>query len=180
MSPTFQRPAAVFGFTLIELMVALAVTGVVLALSIPTFETFLQRRRVEGLSAQLVNDLQFARAATLARSDALRLAFPTLAAGSGYLIHTGAAGTCTCRGEQPQCSTPADLLRGVCLAAEASVQVHANVSALLVDPRQGTVSPTGSIEVDSPQGGALRHIVNIMGRTRLCAVRGRFAGVPVC
>ena len=184
LPPSRSRFSRAGGFTLIESLVVLALLGIVAAWALPSFDSFLQRRRIEGLSSQLLNDLQGLKVLAIGRGDSLRLSLPaatTSAPGGGYLIHTGAASACTCQGELPVCSAGARLLRGVCLGNPAGgLQVRANVSALLVDPRQSTFSPTGSIEVQSPLGGSLRHVINIMGRVRVCAARGRFAGVPAC
>lgn len=184
MKPSLSAPHRDRGYTLIEMVTVLALVGIVTAWALPSFDSFLQRRRIEGLSSQLVNDLQWLKVQALGRGETVRLALPAITteqAGGGYLIHTGPAGACQCQGERPSCADTARLLRGVCLGAPGGgMQLRANVGSILVDPRQSTFSPTGSIDVQSTQGGSLRHVVNIMGRVRLCAARGRFAGVPAC
>ena len=58
------------GFTLIELMVVIGITGVVLAICIPSFKSVTQRNRISSEVNAFVGDLQFAR------SEAIRRGMP--------------------------------------------------------------------------------------------------------
>jgi len=49
------------GFTLVELMVAVAVVAVLLTLAAPAFYDFILVQRLKSINAQLVTDMQFAR-----------------------------------------------------------------------------------------------------------------------
>lgn len=169
------------GLTLVELMVSIGLLALLAAAAAPSFDGFLQRREVLGLSNQLVADLQGLRSAALARQEALRLTVrtPTTGRGGCYAVHTGAPEACSCDATTVRCSG-AELLRGVALPAEGRVLLRANVASLRLDPRQGTVSPTGSIEVIGRDGRALRHVVNLLGRVRVCAAAGSWPEVPSC
>lgn len=58
------------GFTIIELMVTVAVAAILLALAIPSFTGFMARARLEGVANELVADLVYARSlATTQKSD---------------------------------------------------------------------------------------------------------------
>lgn len=181
-TPPPRCPRARRGWTLIELLVVMTVSGLLLAVSLPSFENFLQRRRLDGLSAQLIGDLQFLRSSAVAQHTGLRLRLQDNAGGSCYLIHTGAADACGCGADgQAQCQTGAELLRLVFVPASSRLAVQGNVGSMRVDPRLGTFSPAGSIELRNTSGSiGLRHVVNILGRVRLCASAGDWAGVPAC
>lgn len=181
MRPGLEVPPPPRGLTLIELMVSIAILALLATAALPSFDAFLQRRQVLGLSSQLVTDLQLLRGLALARQEALRLTVRTPASGAGgcYLVHTGAAEACSCSGETMSCSG-AELLRGFALPADSRLRLRANVASMRLDPRQGTVSPTGSIEVVGGDGRALKHVVNLMGRVRLCASAGDWPGVSAC
>jgi type IV fimbrial biogenesis protein FimT len=169
------------GLTLVELMVCVAIAAILLTIAVPNMQAFLARRQLEGLSAQFVADLQFARTAAVARGERLRLRFQTIDSGSCYVLHTGATDACACMADQsPQCSGNAEPLRVVYLPASDHNTVHANVGSMLIDPRQGTVTPTGSIDIASSDGISLRHVVNILGRVRLCTPSTRINNVPAC
>jgi type IV fimbrial biogenesis protein FimT len=170
------------GFTLIELLVTVNIVALLAIVALPSFDSFLQRRQVEGLSAQLMADLQFLRTSAVARHGSLRLRVqsPSSGAGGCYVVHTGAADACRCEAEAAVCNAGAEALRVMALPSHSRMRISANVASMLVDPRLGTFSPTGSIEITSPQGDALRHVVSILGRVRICAAGGRWPGIAAC
>ena len=61
------------GFTLIELMVTLAVAIVILAVGIPVFSTMIANNRAAADSNALVTALQFARSEAVKRSAQVRV-----------------------------------------------------------------------------------------------------------
>jgi type IV fimbrial biogenesis protein FimT len=168
------------GLTLLELMVSISVLALLAAAAVPSFDGFLQRREMLGVSQQLVADLQGLRSAALARQEKLRLTVRSPVAGRGgcYAVHTGAADACSCD-TSVRCSS-AELLRGVVVPADGRVLLRANVASMLFDPRQGTVSPFGTVELVARDGRTLRHIVNLLGRVRVCASVGSWPEVPAC
>jgi len=177
-----RRRTGAGGWSLTELLVVMTVSSLLLVVSLPSFEQFVQRRRLDGLSAQLISDLQFLRSSTVARHIGLRLRLQENTGGSCYLIHSGATDACSCSADGlAQCQPGAELLRLVFVPASSRLAVQGNVSSMRVDPRLGTISPAGSIELHNASGSiGLRHVVNILGRVRLCASAGDWAGVPAC
>jgi type IV fimbrial biogenesis protein FimT len=106
------------GLTLVELMVALAVVGVLLVIAVPSFYDFILVQRLKSINAQLVTDLQYARSEAAARSEVIddpteefarraqvRVRFGVPQSGSDlscYTIYHDSsldAGTCDCRRE---------------------------------------------------------------------------------
>lgn len=170
------------GLTLIELMLSVALVALLAVWALPSFDGLLQRRQVLGVSAQLVTDLQYMRSLGLARGAALRLSVQTPGSGPGgcYLVHTGAADACSCSGTTITCTAGTELLRSFALPPDSRLRLRANVASMRVDPRQGTVSPTGSIEVMAADGSALKHVINLLGRVRLCTSAGHWQGVAAC
>ena len=178
------NPATTRGFTLIETLVALDVLAIVLTTAVPSFGAFLARRHLDGASAQLQADLHYLRSSSVGLNQALRISVHSNSAGSCYLIHSGDTDRCACTfpvGAEPtgSCDTGAELLRSQAWAG-APVAVRANVASMRVDPRHGTFSPAGSIELQAGDGPVLRHVVNILGRVRLCAPGAVVTGVPAC
>jgi type IV fimbrial biogenesis protein FimT len=172
------------GWTLVELAAVLALVAILAALALPSFSSMLMRRHLEGIAAQVSADLQYLRSEAVARNATVHMAFQATAAGSCYVIHTGASGDCRCTGTQPpQCAAStaaaATAIRHAGFGADSPVQVQANVAALRIDPRLGTVSPTGTVRVVAADGGAVHHIVSILGRVRTCSPGG-LTGFPEC
>jgi type IV fimbrial biogenesis protein FimT len=57
-----------FGFTLLELLVAVAIAGILATLAAPSFRTLLVRRSVQTAAESLVADMRLARSEALKRS----------------------------------------------------------------------------------------------------------------
>lgn len=70
------RPAALQraqGFSLIELMVAVAILAILLALAVPSFQDMIQQNRVRTAAADLNDSLNLARSEAIKRGSATRL-----------------------------------------------------------------------------------------------------------
>ena len=61
------HPRHSLGFTLIELMVAVSVLGVLLAIALPSFQPLIERWRVRQVESNLEASLQFARSEAIKR-----------------------------------------------------------------------------------------------------------------
>ncbi|MFP5344533.1 MAG: GspH/FimT family pseudopilin, partial [Gammaproteobacteria bacterium] len=71
-----MRPARKFkGFTLVELMVSVAVLAILLAIGIPAFQSTLDKRRLTGAAEQLYADLQFARSEAIRQNKRVTVYF---------------------------------------------------------------------------------------------------------
>lgn len=67
------RPTRGAGFTLIELMVAIAVLAITLALAVPSFGALINSNRLVGQSNELVASLQLARSEAIRRNARVAL-----------------------------------------------------------------------------------------------------------
>ncbi len=95
---TFRlRPS---GFTLIELMVVLAVIAVLMFVAAPSFRGLMEVQRVKGVSDQFITDVQFARSEAASRQETVGITFkPPGAAFTCYTVHTcgsRAPAACSC------------------------------------------------------------------------------------
>lgn len=92
----FQRPARAFsGFTLIELMVTIAVLSIVMLVAVPSFNSLVQGNRLTGQTNQFVAALNLAKAEAVKRNltivfchsaDAISCSEPTAAGWQGWII----------------------------------------------------------------------------------------------
>jgi type IV fimbrial biogenesis protein FimT len=84
------------GFTLIELMIVIAVVAVLVTLAAPSFYDFIAVQRLKGITSQVMTDLQFARTEAAARSVPVQLRFSFNTVGSCYVLYTGDPDNCDC------------------------------------------------------------------------------------
>lgn len=82
------------GFSLIELMVGLAVVAVLLVAAVPSFSTFIQNRKVRSAAEAVVYGLNIAKAEAVRRNTSVSIAVD---AASGWTVGCASTST-TCPG----------------------------------------------------------------------------------
>lgn len=175
------RRASQQGLTLVESLISLAVVTVSLGAAVPGFKQAQERRQLEGAAAQLATDLHHARSLAVARRAAVRVGVQALEGSSCYVVHTGSAGDCRCtESGTAVCTSGAEALRTVAFAAGQPLRLSSTSASMLFDPDRGTVTPTGTLQLQARSGPALRQVVNIMGRVRACSPGGSLPGYPAC
>ena len=175
---SFAR-APVHGFTLVELVAVVAVTGIVATAAVPSLSGLIDTQRISGVASELASDLQHARAEAVQRNQGVRVSFKPDAA--CYVIHTGAADQCQCAASGPAtCEGGAQALKTVALDDTRHISVHSNVASMVFDPVHGTASPAATLRITGPQGRSVQHTVNIMGRVRSCSPLSSVSGYRAC
>ncbi|MFC5569596.1 GspH/FimT family pseudopilin [Lysobacter yangpyeongensis] len=184
------------GFTLIELMVTVAVLAVLLTLASPSFSDFFQRYRLRGAADKVVNTLASARAEAVMRNRDVSIDFKG-SAGSwcmganaapdpatlGELV--GSADACDCTVAN-SCKVADGRELVVTTSQVEGVTLSANPGALLFSSRTGATSPVGTTATTtlaSPNGKfKLRLDVSALGRATLCVPSGEpaMAGFKSC
>jgi type IV fimbrial biogenesis protein FimT len=149
-SKLFQR-----GVTLIEAGITTSVVAIAATLGVPSFTQTRDARTLEGVSSELARDLQYVRSEAVARNISLRLTTQPLASGE-------------------------QAFKTVVFGTGQRVGVAVNSASMLWHPTRGTVTPTGTLRLSLPDGRAVHHVVNIMGRARTCSPQGAVPGHSVC
>lgn len=180
-------------FTLIELMIAIAVVAVLLVLAAPSFRDFILTQRLKGVSAQLISDLQFARSEAASRGQAVSVRVLSAASGrplSCYIFFTDTAqvpsNACDCREAEGSRCTAATTFEirsvlvpstlGVSLATPGGQPDH-----VAFDPINGsTQNAVSNVETGDPfvvrasidSTRALHIVVSRAGRPITCVPTG--------
>lgn len=169
------------GVTLIEMCATAAIACLLAGTALPSFKDSNNKRALDGSAGELATDLQFARGEAVVRQVGVRVSFHAVASGSCMLIHTGATADCACdHAGAAQCTGGATLIKGSYFPAARSVGVTANVASMRFDPVHGTVTPAGTVSINTASGPSVRHVVNIMGRVRTCSPGSTAKGYKAC
>ena len=98
MDNTGQR-----GFTLLELLVTIAVLAIVLTIGVPSMATAIEKRRTIAAAEQIYSELQLARSETIARSEPL---FMNIAGGANWAVGVSNNSLCDPSDDVPACVLP--------------------------------------------------------------------------
>ncbi len=199
LGPLKRRPAQhPRGLTLVELLVAIAVAGVLLTIAVPSLKDFILVQRLKSVNAQLVTDLQFARAEAAARGQWARIHFSQDDAQSCYTVYTAPNNTSRCdclAGPGSACSGTLREVRtvvlprgdGVTLAPAIAGDDNAAMAfdhisgGLAVIPQDIDTQYPDAYDVDTAiEGRTLRTRIGRAGRVTVCASSGSVTGFEAC
>lgn len=157
-----MRRAPRRGLTLVELLIAVVIMGILLAVAVPSFNGTIARVRLEGAVNELSVDLQYARSASIRRRAPVTLA--TAADGRSYAI-TLANGLAT------------EELKAVALPAGLALTGGVSIG---FDPLRGTAGAATLDATSSAISAALRVTTSAMGRIQMCSPSSSFGGYAAC
>ena len=157
------------GFTLIEVLIAMVVMGVLIAMAGPSFFEFMQNSQIRAAADAMQNGLQIARGNAISRNLPVQLA---VGPGSGWTVSEVASGTVI----QTRVHEEGTPNVGVnTLPAGAFKVIFSPLGAVITDPAGATrmdfVNPSGgNCETDSPAGAmrCLRIVVTGGGSIKMC------------
>jgi type IV fimbrial biogenesis protein FimT len=197
------------GLTVIELMVVIALVGVLVALVAPSMRGLISAQRVRGTNAELVTDLQYVRSEAARRNRDVRVGFQASDTLSCYVAYVepealaasgaasagvnGGAGSCDCSltpgndvcgGGRQEIKT-VQVLRstGVAFSASSAAGPIINFGRLsgAQEPVPGASAPGAfEVSVTGTPRGQLRTTVNVAGRPSVCSPDASISGVPPC
>ncbi|MFO1329694.1 MAG: GspH/FimT family pseudopilin [Rubrivivax sp.] len=158
-SPPFRpRRRSRRGFTLVELLVAVSLATVLMALAAPSFRELTARMRVEGVAHNLATDLQLARTEAVQRRAAVNLV--TAADGASYSLTTGG-----------------NTIKSVPLGGGATLTASITISFEALRGLANAAVLDTSVSGTSAQ---LRVSSDVMGRVQMCSPSGVLKGYATC
>lgn len=182
------------GFTLVELMVTLAVMAILMTAAVPSFVDFFERNRVRGAADGVISVVSDARAEAV--KNALDVNISMAGTGAAWCVGANAA-TPPSGGSKAGVADACDCTdAGACLVSGQRLAVDVDefagvtvgtwmASALTFDHTLGVVSPLGSrtVVLTSPRGKYNLEVqVNSLGQARMCTPSGSqtMSGVAPC
>lgn len=170
---TSQCSVAERGFTLIELLVVVALTAILMSLVAPSFTATLERKRLEGVAAELSTDIQYARSEAAQKNAAVGVVFGTNCY-TVYVLGTTDATACATLG------TGASSLKDVTVASGTSLAFAPTTSGAFIafdpvrgmatDAAAGTTDLSGTVTLTNSAGNwQIRALVTRVGRVKLCS-----------
>lgn len=169
------------GFSLIELMVALAIVAILTVMATPTFSDLIDRYRLKGAAEALLSEIQFARTESIRRNQAVYVAFGTTTA-SCYGIGTNAA--CTCDNCDIRTSSVTQFgtdFPGIEIASVLAA--GAATDRFGFSPRQGTLDTAGEVAATFRSKKTARQLTvttGMLGIARICSPGATVVGYPAC
>ena len=186
--PINRQPCA--GLTLVELLLSVAILGVLVALAVPSMYEFIMRKKVEGTADELLVDVHLARSMVAKNNHVTVMKFGEKKSGDlCYTIyHPMGFLTCDCT-KTPVCSSSASTsaveVKTVRFLAsgQLSVKPVAGSSKILqLEAPMGIPPPGNTVEISigAPSGGEVRLITSPTGLAKLCSVSGHANAYPAC
>src|SRR5512139_336346 len=166
------------GFTLIELMVAIAVLGILVTLAAPSFNGFIDKYRAKRAADTVSSFLINTKSEAVKRNRAVSAVLT--GGGAAWCMGMTEASTCNC------------VTQGACLVGGVERVVRgesfkgvsligpATGHAFEFKPLRGTVGGNDTVEFVSANGLKVNVVVGTVGRRRVCARDGSITGYPAC
>lgn len=159
------------GFTLVEFLVAVAVTGVLLGIGVPAFGGFLQEARVTATTNRLVSALHRARSEAVSRNARVTLcisadgAFCTTEGGwdQGWIVFIDSGATGQRSEDDPLIGVGEAAARGVRVNGNAPVRHYISYVGLGATRRHNGALQMGTITICAGAKGR-QLVVNRTGR----------------
>jgi prepilin-type N-terminal cleavage/methylation domain-containing protein len=181
------------GFTLIELMVTLAVLAVVLVAAVPSFVDFMDKYRLRGAVDDVVSVISNARAASVKADRDANIAFSGTT--TAWCIGANAAVEPTGGNEAPvatacDCTDASKCLVdgqrfAVNVGQHSGIAVNSVATTFNYSSKLGLITPLGNATATftSPRGKYdMRVNINALGQASVCTPAGKpaIAGVTPC
>jgi type IV fimbrial biogenesis protein FimT len=160
------------GFSLLELMVVIAILAIVLTFGVPSMTTAIEKRDTIAAAEQVYSELQLARSEAIARSQPLFMNFVN---GANWAVGFSDDATCDPADNAPVCDLP-DLANNNPITHRFTFNDHPDVSVastaaqITFQPQRGTAT---SADVDITSTGDVGYVMTVtispLGHMSMCS-----------
>ncbi len=165
------------GFTLVELMVTVAVISILASVAVPAYQNMIETRRVVAATEGIYAQMQFARSEAIKLNQDLYVSVRTST--PWCLGITDNASGCDCSSANACTYGPlGSVVQRVLTGSDyPNSSITSTMSTAHIDGTRGFfIGSWGSIEVD---GGKGKIVFSQLGRIRICT-ESRIGGYPSC
>jgi prepilin-type N-terminal cleavage/methylation domain-containing protein len=186
-------------FTLIELMIVIALVAIVVSLAGPSFREYILMQRLRSVHAQIGTDLAYARSEAVSRGSFVQLRVQSSSDLTCYIIYSrsdnASSSPCDCTaaaGSRCSGSTTTEIKTAIAPASEGIViSASGTESILTINPRSGgSDAPPPAEDVPAPDfkmdakladnSRIFRTAISATGRITNCSPGGSVAGTATC
>lgn len=169
------------GFTLIELMISIALIAIIASLAAPSFTTMIATQRIKGLANEIMTDLSFAKMESVQKNKCVAVDFTA----TGYTIKilspypaTHPCATAT--------ATTLTIIKTVSIESNNSITPSAGTNVeVIFDPVRTTATiseANANIAISNTNAStrSLKIMVSTMGRSEICSPGATITGFKPC
>lgn len=189
------------GFTLIEVMIVIALVAIVVSLAGPSFRDYILMQRLRSVQSQLVTDLNYARSEAVSRGVPVQMRMQTSSDQTCYIIYSrpsndlGITSPCDCTAAAgSRCPTSSSEIKTASAPTSEGVafwQPSGQTPYLTINPRTGAPDAVIAAEmVAAPDYAIEARLIDASrrfnvavspgGRVQVCSPSGTVAGMPPC
>lgn len=173
------------GLTLIEMMVAVAILGIMAAIAWPSYQSSLARSRLTGAVEGLAQDMQLARSQSMKDNCVVAVGFTPGSPSAWSYTLTKASSPADCANPCAAGAAGCTTLRTVSGSEYKDVTLTSitgfSDNTVTFEPVRNTTNAAASagVTLTGSNGTALKVELNAVGRVAICATSGS-GGYPTC
>jgi type IV fimbrial biogenesis protein FimT len=158
-----MRASGQLGFTLVEILIGVAIVGLMLMVGIPSFTLWIQNQKARTAAEGLLNGMQIARTEAIRRNECMQI---TLSEQTAWTISRCASSDIPVQSRQASEGT-LDVTSTV-LPADAHTVSFSGLGRVSSPNPSDHSAPMTSIEFSTPTSRRMRIVVPVGGGVRMC------------